>query len=115
MVKKKIRNKWPTIAFRVHTSLYEWIEQQAVDGESPHQVVHRLVKELASNDGTQLSQENSSLVDMQTIDNRIERLNNMIVNLDTATDNRFEVLDAVINTVEDSLKQLKCDVANLKL
>lgn len=82
------------ISLRVHTPLLEWIEQQAVDGESASKVVQRLIVELAANDG---------VVFGDRIDLIEERVNQ-----------RFAELETVMATFADDVKRLKRDVANLK-
>lgn len=102
--KKSIDDNSPTIGFRVHPSLYEWIKAQAVGGESPHQVVRRLVQELAASDGVSSRSytKNSALVDVSLIEDR----NN------GRLDQRVAILETKMATFENSLKQLKRDVAN---
>lgn len=82
------------ISLRVHAPLLEWIEQQAVDGESASKVVKRLIVELATNDGV-------------VFGDRIDRI-------DERVNQRFMELEAVMATFADDVKRLKRDVANLK-
>jgi len=81
------------ISLRVHTPLLEWIEQQAVDGESASKVVQRLIVELAANDG---------VVFGDRIDLIEERVNQ-----------RFAELEAVMATFADDLKRFKRDCDQL--
>jgi hypothetical protein len=102
--KKSTDDDSPTIGFRVHPSLYEWIKTQAVDSESPHQVVRRLVQELAASDGisSRSYTKNSALVDVSLIEDR----NN------GRLDQRVAILETRMATSENSLRQLERDVAH---
>ena len=100
--KKSIDDSSPTIGFRVHPSLYEWIKAQAIDGESSHQVVRRLIQDLAASDGilSRSYTQGSALVDMSLIKNRI----------DEQVNQRFARLEATMATFEDRLNQVVHDV-----
>jgi hypothetical protein len=108
--KKSIDNDSPTIGFRVHPLLYEWIKAQAIDGESPHQVVRRLIQELAVNDGicardgisSRSYTQGKALVDISLIK---DRTNNQV-------DQRVAILETRMATFEDSLQQLKRDIVH---
>ena len=84
------------VGFRVNDPIYRWIENQATGGESPHQVVQRLVRELAGSDGVTigLKAKSVALVDLETVNDRIDEQNN-----------RIAILEAAIATFADSLKQ----------
>lgn len=104
--KRSVDDDSRTIGFRVHPLLDKWIKAQAVDGESPHQVVRRLVEGLAVGDGVVVKPNagDPSLIEMKEIDDLINE----------RVDRRFMALEAVMATFNDSLGRLKRDVANLK-
>ena len=93
--KESADNGSRTIGFRVNDLIYRWIENQAAGGESPHQVVQRLVRELARSDGVAIGSKAKSvaLVD-ETVNDRIDEQND-----------RIAILEAAIATFADSLKQ----------
>ena len=94
--KESADNGSRTIGFRVNDPIYRWIENQAAGGESPHQVVQRLVRELAGSDGVAINSKARSvaLVDLKTVNDRIDEQND-----------RIAILEAAIATFADSLKQ----------
>lgn len=104
--KKSVDDDSRTIGFRVHPSLYEWIKAQAVDGESPHQVVRRLIQGLAVGDGVT---PNSSTKNFAFID--IGAINDCI---DERVNQRVSELETVMATFQDDLKRLNSDVAKIK-
>ena len=84
--KESADNGSRTIGFRVNDLIYRWIENQAAGGESPHQVVHRLVRDLASSDGVAIGSKARSvaLVDLETVNDRIDEQNDRIAILEAA-------------------------------
>lgn len=84
------------ISIRVHTPLLEWIEQQALEGESPSKVVQRLIKELAASDGVAIDSmiaKNSASVSVETIKDMI--------------DERIATLEATMTSFEGNLKRIE--------
>ena len=94
--KESADNGSRTIGFRVNDPIYRWIENQATGGESPHQVVQRLVRDLAGSDGVTigLKAKSVALVDWGTVNDRIDEQND-----------RIAILEAAMATFADSLKQ----------
>ena len=84
--KESADNGSRTIGFRVNDPIYKWIENQAAGGESPHQVVQRLVRELAGSDGVAIGSKARSvaLVDLETVNDRIDEQNDRIAILEAA-------------------------------
>ena len=94
--KESADNGSRTIGFRVNDPIYRWIENQATGGESPHQVVQRLVRDLAGSDGVAINSKAKSvaLIDLETVNDRIDEQNE-----------RIAILEAAMATFADSLKQ----------
>lgn len=94
--KESADNGSRTIGFRVNDPIYKWIEDQAEIGESPHQVVQRLVRDLASSDGVAIGSKAKSvaLVGLEAVNDRIDEQND-----------RIAILEAAMATFADSLKQ----------
>ena len=94
--KESADNGSRTIGFRVNDPIYRWIENQATGVESTHQVVQRLIRELAGSDGVAINSKakNVALVDLEAVNDRIDEQNN-----------RIAILEAAIATFADSLKQ----------
>ena len=94
--KESADNGSRTIGFRVNDPIYRWIENQATSGESPHQVVQRLVRDLAGSDGVTIGSKVKSiaLIDLETVNDRIDEQND-----------RIAILEAAIATFADCLKQ----------
>jgi hypothetical protein len=57
----QIRKESQRVSLRVDKCLYEWIEQQAIDSESPGQTVKRLLGEMAKSNGATLLGQHSSI------------------------------------------------------
>lgn len=106
---KSVDDDSRTIGFRVHPPLYEWIKAQAVDGESPHQVVRRLIQGLAVGDGVtpNSNTKSSTLVNIDVINNRIND------RIDERVNQRFMEFALRMAAFDDSLERLRHDVVNL--
>ena len=94
--KESTDNGSRTIGFRVNDPIYKWIENQATGGESPHQVVQRLVRDLAGSDGVAIDSiaKGVALVDLEIVNSRIDKQND-----------RIAILEAAMATFADCLKQ----------
>lgn len=100
MSKKKLAdNGSRTIGFRVNDPIYKWIENQAAIGESPHQVVQRLVRDLAGGDGVAIGSKakNVALVGLEAVNDRIDEQNDRIAILEAAMAVLRSALSDVVN------------------
>jgi hypothetical protein len=69
------------IAFRVNTSLYEWIKRQAIPTESPGKTVQRLIKALAADHKEKLVNDFSTVEFSQADLDAIDKMRTLIQDL----------------------------------
>lgn len=69
------------IAFRVNTSLYEWIKRQGIPTESPGKTVQRLIKALAANHREKLVNDFSTVEFSQADLDAIDKVKTLIQDL----------------------------------